>query len=78
MASTVELPLKSTRHMDAGELRDEAARLGIAVPSDVEDLRRAVKGELERRWSVENRDALESINRWVEKHGLPLAKYRVW
>ena len=29
-------------------------------------------------WLEENREALESSNEWVEKHGLPLAKYRMF
>jgi antitoxin CcdA len=28
------------------------------------------------RWLAENRDAIESSNTYVEKYGLPLAKYR--
>lgn len=30
------------------------------------------------RWIVENREAIESWNVWVEEHGLPLAKYRMF
>jgi antitoxin CcdA len=41
-------------------------------------LRQAVRKENERRWKEENREALEGWNRWVEKNGLPLEKYRVW
>ena len=29
-------------------------------------------------WIAENREALEGSNEWVEKHGLPLAKYRMF
>jgi hypothetical protein len=29
-------------------------------------------------WLDENREALESSNRWVEEHGLPFAKYRLF
>ena len=29
-------------------------------------------------WLEENREAPESSNEWVEKHGLPLAKYRMF
>ena len=28
------------------------------------------------RWAEENRAAMEASNRWVEEHGLPLARYR--
>ena len=34
--------------------------------------------EKEQAWLEENREALESSNEWVEKHGLPLAKYRMF
>ena len=29
-------------------------------------------------WLDENREALDSWNAWVEEHGLPLAKYRLF
>ena len=44
-----------------------AAELGIAE---------AVRAEKNKRWLAENREALESSNAWVEKNGLPFAKYR--
>lgn len=28
-------------------------------------------------WFLENREAIEATNIWVEKNGLPLARYRV-
>lgn len=55
------------------KLLDEAARLEVvAVGRSEEDLRRAVRDA----WIEENRAAIEASNAWVEKHGLPLAKYR--
>jgi antitoxin CcdA len=30
------------------------------------------------KWLRENRAAIDSSNAWVEKHGLPLAKYRMF
>lgn len=41
-------------------------------------LRDANKKERERQWQEENREAIEANNAWVEKHGLPLAKYRMF
>ena len=38
----------------------------------------AVRSEKARRWQEENREAIEAHNRWVEEHGLPLAKYRMF
>lgn len=37
---------------------------------------RAIKAEKERRWKIENADAVKADNEYVAKHGLPLAKYR--
>ena len=55
------------------KLLDEAARLKVEVAGRSEDeLRRAVREA----WVEENREAIEASNAWVEKHGLPLAKYR--
>jgi antitoxin CcdA len=30
------------------------------------------------KWLVENMAAIESNNAWIEEHGLPLAKYRMF
>lgn len=36
----------------------------------------AIRCEHERRWLEENRAALDSSNKWVEKNGLPFANHR--
>lgn len=36
----------------------------------------AIKKKLADQWLQENKAALDSSNEYVEKHGLPLAKYR--
>ncbi|RDE04845.1 type II toxin-antitoxin system CcdA family antitoxin [Sphingomonas aracearum] len=41
-------------------------------------IRTATRKEQERRWQEENRAAMESSNAWVEKNGLPFAKYRMF
>ena len=41
-------------------------------------IRDAIKAEKERRWLEENREAIAAHNEWVEKHGVPLAKYRMF
>ena len=41
-------------------------------------LAREIKATREARWLEENAEAIESSNRYVEKHGLPLAKYRLF
>jgi antitoxin CcdA len=78
MASTLDLPLKSTRQMSDSEVRTEAARFGVAHDDDLESLRAALKRELDRRWREENRAWAEAVNLWVEKNGLPLEKYRLF
>ena len=55
------------------KLLDEALRLKVDVSGRSEQqLRQAVR----KAWIGENREAMEACNAWVEKHGLPLAKYR--
>ena len=60
-----------------GNLLEEARSLSVNISRAAEEgIANAVKAEKERRWKIENREAIESSNRWVEEHGLPLAKYR--
>lgn len=35
-----------------------------------------IKHQSQKEWLAENRAAIESSNAWVDKHGLPLARYR--
>jgi len=59
------------------ELIAEAKALNINVSRAADEgISEAVRKEKERRWKIENREAIDSSNRWVEEHGLPLAKYR--
>jgi antitoxin CcdA len=60
-------------------LVDEARRLGVNLSRAAEaGLRRAVAEEAARRWQQENAEGIRQMNAWVEKHGLPLAKYRMF
>lgn len=58
------------------DLVAEAERLGVdvnhAAETGLADAVRAARGE---EWKRENRAAIQSSNEWVEKNGLPLAKY---
>ncbi len=57
----------------------EARALGLDPDAiAAQALREAIRAEKTRRWQVENRDAIEAHNRYVEQHGLPLAKYRIF
>jgi len=63
----------------SASLVDEARELGINVSQACEEgLAAATKAERERRWLEENRGAMESWNRYIDEHGLPLAKYRMF
>ncbi|WBH15253.1 type II toxin-antitoxin system CcdA family antitoxin [Sphingomonas radiodurans] len=41
-------------------------------------LRVAAKRALEVRWREEHREWIEANNAWVDEHGLPLEKYRLF
>ena len=57
----------------------EARQMGIGVSAACQQgLATAVKAEKERRWREENREAIDGINRWVDRNGLPLARYRMF
>jgi antitoxin CcdA len=65
-------------HLEA-DLVEEARRLGVNLSRAAEaGLRRAVAEEAARRWREENAEGIRQMNAWVEKHGLPLAKHRVF
>lgn len=55
------------------EARELNINLSRAAESGIAD---AVKAERERRWRLENADAIKAYNDYIEKNGLPLAKYR--
>jgi antitoxin CcdA len=58
-------------------LLDEARALHINLSATFEaSLRDAVRARKAAQWLEENRAAIQSSNEWVEKHGLPLEKYR--
>lgn len=60
-------------------LVDAARELDINLSRACEQgLAREIKAIREARWLEENAEAIESSNRYVEKHGLPLAKYRLF
>lgn len=60
-------------------LLDEAKGLGLNISRAAEaGIDMAVRAEKERLWQVENAEAIKSSNDYVEKYGLPLAKYRVF
>ena len=59
------------------ELIEEARRLDINISKACEQgLERQVAKTRAELWQEENREAIESSNAYVEKHGLPLARFR--
>lgn len=55
------------------QVRDLKINLSRAAEDGIE---RAVKAERERLWRLENAEGIAASNKYVEEHGLPLAKYR--
>ena len=59
------------------DLLDEARRLRINISETLERrLRTIVKAEQERRWLEENREAIASINAFIDQHGLTASRLR--
>ena len=60
------------------ELLDEARRLNINISETLEQrLRSLVRAEQEKRWLQENRDAISSINAFIDRHGLLADRLRL-
>ena len=59
------------------DLIEEAKRLDINISQACErGLEELVAKARAEQWLEQNRDAIESCNAWVEKNGLPLARFR--
>lgn len=70
-------PRRATNVSLPADLIDEAKRLDINISKACQQgLEQQVSKSRAERWIEENREAIESSNAWVEKHGLPLARYR--
>ena len=55
----------------------EAKKLDVNVSRAAETgIAKAVSEERSRQWKAENREAIESLNDWVEKNGIPLEEFR--
>jgi antitoxin CcdA len=76
-AKTKGPPRRATNVSLDAELLDEARRLGINVSRACErGLALDIARGRSEAWLAENKDALASSNAFVERHGLPLARYR--
>ncbi|MEZ5791134.1 MAG: type II toxin-antitoxin system CcdA family antitoxin [Nitratireductor sp.] len=61
------------------ELMAEARELKINISSAAEEgVKQAVSRARAEAWKRENAEAIRSSNKWVEKNGLPLDKYRMF
>jgi len=61
------------------DILEEARALDINLSRAAQDgIRRAIVAEKARRWKEENAEAIRSSNEYVDKHGLPLEKYRMF
>jgi antitoxin CcdA len=70
-------PKKATNVSLPSDMVEEAKRLGINVSQACEvGLAKEVRKALGEEWKRENREAIESWNKWTRENGLPLAKYR--
>jgi antitoxin CcdA len=59
------------------DLLDEARRLRINVSETLEQrLRTIVRAEQEKHWLEDNREAIASINSFLDRHGLLASKLR--
>ncbi|NGO49821.1 type II toxin-antitoxin system CcdA family antitoxin [Allomesorhizobium camelthorni] len=68
---------KSTNLSLDARLVAEAKNLDINISRVAEkSIADAVAEEKARLWKIENREVIEAWNEYVERNGLPLAKYR--
>ena len=72
-------PKKTTSVSMAEPLLAEAKALGVNVSQAAEEgLAKAVATKRAELWLRENHEAIQSSNEYVEKYGLPLARYRMF
>jgi antitoxin CcdA len=61
----------------SAEMLDEAKQLGINISQACEKgLAAEVQAARKAKWLEDNSDAIAEWNEWVDKNGLPLARYR--
>lgn len=77
MINTVKTPRKATNLTLDADAIAEAKELGINISAACEQgLVVAISKARGEKWLRENRAALDSFNAYVDKYGIPLAKYR--
>ena len=79
MSGYAAAPKKTTSVSMAEPLLAEAKALGVNVSQAAEEgLVKAVALRRAELWLRENHEAIQSSNEYVEKFGLPLARYRMF
>ncbi|WP_181166098.1 MULTISPECIES: type II toxin-antitoxin system CcdA family antitoxin [unclassified Mesorhizobium] len=79
LQSTQKSQRKSVNTSIDAQLIEDAKALGINISRAAEaGIAKAIAAEKTRRWQEENKEAIESSNAYVERNGLPLAKYRLF
>ncbi len=77
MVTATQTRKRATNISLSAKLLEEAKELGVKVSQACEQgLVLELKKAREAKWLEDNRGAIESSNAWVEKNGLPLARYR--
>jgi antitoxin CcdA len=62
-----------------GDILDAAKAMNINLSQALEDeLRKRVQTERDEKWRRENRSAIESYNRFIEKHGVFGEEFQDW
>lgn len=75
----IDSPKRATSITVSEPLLKEAKELGLNVSQAAEDgIAKALADRRAQLWLQENAAAIQSSNEFVEKHGLPLAKYRMF
>jgi len=70
-------PRRPTNISLPSDMVDEAKRLGINVSQACETgLQEQVRKALGEEWKSENRQAIESWNKWIAENGMPYDEYR--
>ena len=70
-------PRRPTNISLPSDMVDEAKRLGINVSQACETgLQEQVRKALGEEWKRENRQAIESWNKWIVENGMPYDEYR--
>jgi antitoxin CcdA len=70
-------PKKATNVSLPADMVEEAKRLGINMSQACEaGLFEQVRNAQKEEWKRENREAIESWNKWVAENGMPYDEYR--